>query len=168
MDKNNIFHAYDIRGVYPGEFGLEDAYRIGWAFAKYLKTDLKNPPSASGGGLPLEVVVGMDMRGSSPFLAREVIRGLNEQGVDVAEIGRVPTPAFYYAVAFKDFPAGLKITADPANCMGALELEELFQRIDCDPIKINWELNGNMPVHEANPIKSETLRQLQAVIKNEG
>lgn len=238
MSNSNIFHAYDVRGIYPDEFGVEDAYRLGWAFAKYLKSDLKK-------ALPLEVVVGLDMRGSSPFLARELIRGLNEQGVDVVEIGLVPTPAFYYAVAFKDFPAGLmvtashqpkeyngikvcrekafpiaqgigiekikeyfdsseeakkispggkmrsleninaeyvsqelsyinpakitklKIAADPANCMGALYLEELFKRIACEPIKINWDLNGNMPGHEANPIKLETLRQLQAIIKNE-
>jgi len=236
--KSDIFHAYDIRGVYPSELNIEDAYRIGWALAKYLKTDLKQ-------SLPLEVVVGLDMRGSSPFLAREVIRALNEQGIDVAEIGKVSTPAFYYAVAFRDFAAGLmitashmtkeyngikicrerafpiakgsgieklqeyfdsseepkkvlprgkmrslenitaeyvnqelsyldpakikklKIAADPANCMGATYLEELFKRIDCEPVKINWELNGNMPVHEANPIKLETLRQLQEIIKNE-
>ncbi|OGE77950.1 MAG: hypothetical protein A2751_02815 [Candidatus Doudnabacteria bacterium RIFCSPHIGHO2_01_FULL_46_14] len=244
MDKSNIFHAYDIRGVYPEEINPEIAYRLGWAFAKYLSAQ---GGSASGGKttLPFEVVVGMDMRGSSPFLAREVIRGLNEQGIDVVEIGRVPTPAFYYAVAFREFAAGLmitashnpkqyngvkfcgtkaaaiglgsglekiqayfessdeakrilprgkmrsleginaayvnqdlsflnpakikklKIAADPANTMGSLELEELFKRIDCEPIKINWDLNGNMPVHEANPIKPETLRQLQEIIKNE-
>ena len=238
MDKNSIFHAYDIRGLYPQELNPEAAYRIGWAFAKYLKSDRKLT-------LPIQVVAGMDMRGSSPFLARELIRGLNEQGIDVAEIGLSPTPAFYYAVAFKNFPAGimvtashnpkeyngfkfcgekaspiglgsglekiqtyfesseeskrisprgkmtslpnivaeyvsqelsylnpakiskLKIAADPANAMGSLMLEELFRRIACDPIKANWDLNGNMPVHEANPLKLETLRQVQALIKNE-
>src|SRR3989344_1729510 len=242
MKETSIFHAYDIRGVYPKEISIEDAYRIGWAFAKFLKTNLKIKPPSGG---PLEVVLGMDMRGSSPFLARELIRSFNDQGIDVAEIGKVPTPAFYHAVAFKDFPAGvmvtashnpkeyngmkfcgpkasaiglgsglekiqeyfessetpqpvkprgkmrsveginssyvnqelsylnpakikkIKIAADPANTMGALELEELFARIDCEPIKVNWELNGNMPVHEANPIKPETLRQLQQIILNE-
>ena len=104
MDKNSIFHAYDIRGLYPQELNPEAAYRIGWAFAKYLKSDRKLT-------LPIQVVVGMDMRGSSPFLARELIRGLNEQGIDVAEIGLSPTPAFYYAVAFKNFPAGIMVTA---------------------------------------------------------
>lgn len=235
---NNIFHAYDIRGIYPDEINPEAAFRLGGAFAKYLKIDLKK-------SLPLEVVVGLDMRGSSPFLARELIRGLNEQGIDIVEIGKVSTPAFYYAVAFKDFPAGimvtashqpkeyngfkicgekafpiasgtgiekireyfdsseepkkisprgkmralenltegyvnqelsyinpakiskLRIAADSANCMGSTYLEELFKHIACDPIKINWDLNGNMPVHEANPIKLETLRQLQEIIKNE-
>src|SRR3989344_2650535 len=234
-----IFHAYDIRGVYPKEINEETAYRIGLAFARYLKRDQKKEP-------PFSVILGMDMRGSSPFLAREVGRGINDEGVDVTDNGRVPTPAFYYAVAFKYFAAGvmvtashnpkeyngfkfcaekaapigegtglerireysgvesetkvsnkarghlstlggviaeyvahdlsfadlktikkLKIAADPANAMGAVYLEELFGKIDCDPIKINWQLNGNMPIHEANPLKIETLQQIQEVIRNE-
>lgn len=211
---------------------------MGWAYARYLKDDLKKV-------LPLEIVVGFDMRGSSPFLAREIIRALNEQGIDVVEVGKVPTPVFYYAVAFKGYAGGvmvtgchnpkeyngfkfcrekatliglgsglekvktyfesgedvikvkpkgkmtslpdmtgayveqelslvnrekikkLKVAADPANAIGALYLEGLFQKIPCDLIHINWELNGNMPVHDPNPFKAETLRQLQEVLKNE-
>lgn len=237
MVNPNIFRPYDVRGLYPAEINPEAAFIVARAFGKYLFNDLKL-------SLPLAVVLGQDMRGSSPFLAREVARGLNSLGIDAVDIGRVPTPAFYYAVAFKDYPAGvmvtashmareynglklcarkaypvasgtglekiksyaltyqeekptgrgqllslpgmtaeyvkqelsylniakikkLKIAADPANAMGALYLTELFQSIDCEPIKMNWELNGNMPVHEANPLKLDTLQQLQAVIKNE-
>ncbi len=243
-----IFHAYDVRGIYPSEISPEAAYRIAWAFGKFLKEgglSAKGGP-ASGGkkALPFSVVLGQDMRGSSPFLAREVVRGLNDQGIDVVDIGRVPTPALYYTVAFKDYAGGiivtashnpkeynglkfcgqkaspigldtglekireytafetqgkagargklqelphavesyvsqdlsylnsgkimkLKIAADPANAMGSLYLEELFRRVNCELIKINWELNGNMPAHEANPLKVETLQQLQAIVKNE-
>lgn len=233
-----IFKAYDVRGIYPEEINPELAYQVGWSFGKYLKADLKIDAAAL-------VAVGLDMRGSSPFLAREVIRGINDQGINVADIGKVPTPAFYYAIAFKNCAGGImitashnpkeyngfkfcgpkaapigrdsgllkiksyieleavwaktvprgriasmdgmtrgyvnqdlsylnfgkikkiKIAADPANAMGALYLEELFQRIPCDSVKLNWDLNGNMPIHEANPLKVETLQQLQAVIKNE-
>ncbi|TSA45817.1 phosphomannomutase/phosphoglucomutase [bacterium] len=232
-----IFHAYDIRGRYPEEVTPEAAYQVAFGLAQFLKHDLKK-------ALPLRVALGMDMRGSSPFLAREIARGLNDQGIDVVEIGEVSTPAFYYAVAFNDFPAGVmvtashmtkefngfkvclekavpvgidsglkiiqkyslsesapkvtskgtfsslsninhdyvaqdlshvdvakikkyKIAADPANCMGATYLQELFNQIPSDPIKMNWDLNGNMPVHEANPLKLETLQQIQAIIKNE-
>lgn len=235
----NIFRPYDVRGLYPAEINPEAAFIAAQAFAKYLTSDVKVNP-------PFQVVLGQDMRGSSPFLAREVVRAFNELGVDVIDLGLVPTPAFYHVVAFKGYAAGvmvtashmtreynglkfcvqkaypvatgsglekvkayalapreltkpaargrlisfpgnatsayvnqelsylntgkikrLKIAADPANAMGSLYLTELFQRIECDPIKINWELNGNMPVHEANPLKLETLQQLQAVIKNE-
>src|SRR3989344_4895109 len=98
----NIFKSYDVRGIYPTEINPELAYQIGSAFGKYLKTDRKEQ-------LPFQVVLGQDMRGSSPFLAREVVRGLNDQGIDVLDVGVVPTPAFYHAVAFKDFPAGIMI-----------------------------------------------------------
>lgn len=233
----NIFHAYDVRGFYPQEITLETAYWIAWAFGKYLKTDQKKT-------LPMNVILGQDMRGSSPFLAKEVVRGLNDQGIDVVDAGKVSTAAFYYAASFKDCAGGImvtashmpkeyngfklclekaypvgrntglakikqyalegsvgkvkdrgkisflekvtheyvlqdlssinaakikkfKIAADPANCMGATYLEELFNQIDCDPIKMNWDLNGNMPIHEANPLKYETLQQIQQVIRNE-
>jgi phosphomannomutase len=233
----SIFHAYDVRGIYPSEINEEAAYRIGWAFGQYLKKDLKKE-------LPCQVVLGMDMRGSSPFLARNLVQGLNDQGIDVVEIGKVSTPAFYYAVGFKDFSAGImvtashnpkqyngfkfcgpkafpiglgtglekiqtytqslempktaakgkllslanvtqeyvkqdlsyvdlgklekfKIAADPGNAMGATYLEELFNQFPCEPIKINWELNGNMPIHEPNPLKLETLQQIQEIIRHE-
>lgn len=232
-----IFRAYDIRGVYPSEINPEAAYRIAWGFGRYLQKNLQI-------ALPFSVVLGLDMRGSSPFLAREVLRGLAEQGINVIEIGRVPTPAFYHVIASGPHAGGLMVTAshnpkeynglklcgpkavpiagdsglqeireyaeaadaprvgargqvssspsaaadyvrrdlsflasgqigkfriavDPANAMGALYLEELFQTIPCDLIKLNWDLNGNFPVHEANPLKLETLQQLEAVIKNE-
>ena len=101
---STIFHAYDVRGVYPKEIKEETAYRIGLAFARYLKRDQKKEP-------PFFVVVGMDMRGSSPFLAREVVRGLNDESVNVVDVGKVSTPAFYYAVAFKGYAGGVMVTA---------------------------------------------------------
>lgn len=234
-----IFKAYDVRGIYPGEIDQELAYRIGLAYALYLKKDLRV-------ALPAGVVLGLDMRGSSPFLAKEISRGLIDSGIDVIEIGKVPTPAFYYAVAFKGYSAGVmvtashnpkqyngfkfcgpkaipiglnsglgqirdytlsselaperrttrgkfsslpdisreyvshdlsyinvgnikkfKIVADTANCMGAVYLSELFQRVPAELIKVNWDLNGNMPSHEANPIKPENMRQLQEILKSE-
>ena len=100
----SIFHAYDVRGIYPGEISEQTAYRVGWAYARFLLGDQKLQ-------LPLKVVLGMDMRGSSPFLAREVTRGITDQGIDVVEVGRVPTPAFYYAIAFHDFAGGIMVTA---------------------------------------------------------
>ncbi|MBI5127154.1 phosphomannomutase/phosphoglucomutase [Candidatus Roizmanbacteria bacterium] len=60
-----------------------------------------------------------------------------------------------------------KVIADTANAMGALYLEEIFKRTNCELIKMNFELDGNMPVHEANPIKFETLKDLQERIKKE-
>lgn len=100
----SIFKAYDIRGIYPTEINPEAAYIAAWAFGKYLKADLKLE-------LPIKVAVGLHMRGSSPFLAREVARALNDRDTDVVDLGFVPTPAFYYAVAFQDFSGGVMVTA---------------------------------------------------------
>ena len=58
-----IFKAYDVRGIYPGEINTETAYAIGRAFGMFVVKDLK-------ASLPCKVAVGLDMRGSSPFLAQ--------------------------------------------------------------------------------------------------
>ena len=71
------FKAYDIRGRIPDQLNDEIAWRIGRAFAAYLK--------------PRKVVVGHDIRLSSPQMAAEVMRGLRESGVVVYDIGQCGT-----------------------------------------------------------------------------
>lgn len=83
MDLASIFKAYDIRGVYPGEFNEAIARRVGAGFAAFVRT-----PS---------VIVGRDMRVSSPALAAAFIAGVTEQGVDVVDIGEVSSDALYFA-----------------------------------------------------------------------
>ena len=61
----------------------------------------------------------------------------------------------------------LKIVADPANSMGSLYLEEVFQYLPCTLVKLNWPLDGTFPSHEPDPLKEENLFELkQAVIQN--
>ena len=54
-----------------------------------------------------------------------------------------------------------KVVADPANAMGALYIGEIFKRTGCELIKMNFNLDGTFPAHEANPIKFETLKPLR-------
>ena len=54
----------------------------------------------------------------------------------------------------------LKIVIDTANGMGALYFEELFKHLPCQVIKMNWELDGNFPAHEADPFKAENVADL--------
>ncbi len=61
-----------------------------------------------------------------------------------------------------------KIVADPANAMGAQYIQALFDKIPADLIKMNFELDGNFPAHEANPLKFETLVDLQKKVIEEG
>ena len=100
-----IFKAYDIRGIYPRELDEEAAYRIGRAFVTFL-----------GEG---EVVVGRDMRLSSPQLSRAFIAGAADQGADVADIGLCSTDMLYFASGVLDRP-GAMFTAshNPADYNG--------------------------------------------------
>lgn len=60
-----------------------------------------------------------------------------------------------------------KIVADPANGMGIQYLNVLTEKLPGEFIKINFELDGNFPAHEADPLKPENLEQLQkAVLEN--
>lgn len=60
-----------------------------------------------------------------------------------------------------------KIVIDAANSMGALDMAELFKHIPADLIRINFNLDGSFPSHEADPLKEENLELLkEAVIKN--
>lgn len=54
-----------------------------------------------------------------------------------------------------------KVVADAANALGALYIEELFNHIPGQLIKMNFELDGTFPVHQADPLQAETLVDLQ-------
>lgn len=57
--------------------------------------------------------------------------------------------------------ADFTFVSDPANAMGILPVEELFSRLKTTLIKINFELDGTFPAHQADPLQFKTLRQLQ-------
>lgn len=58
-----------------------------------------------------------------------------------------------------------KIMVDTANGMGALDVDAMFQDLPGEIVKINWELDGSFPNHEADPLKEENLVQLQTAVK---
>lgn len=63
---------------------------------------------------------------------------------------------------------GLKVAVDAGNGMDGVILPEIFERLDCDVTKLYWEPDGTFPNHEANPLKTETLADLQAKMKEVG
>jgi phosphomannomutase len=91
-----IFKAYDIRGIYPEQLDEGTGRAVGQAFASYL--------------LPEQVIVGRDMRLSSPSVAAALIEGLRMQRVDVIDLGMVSTDQYYHACATLDLP-GIMVTA---------------------------------------------------------
>lgn len=101
----SIFKAYDIRGLYPEQLDEKAAVAIGRAFVTYLKVD--------------EVVVGRDMRLSSPQIFAALVEGLTQQGADVIDIGMVSTDQYYFACATLQ-KSGAMVTAshNPAAYSG--------------------------------------------------
>lgn len=102
--KKEIFKAYDIRGIYPDELNEDVVYRVGRAYADMLKEENSSKDS-------LIVVVGKDMRISTPKLLPELIKGITEQGVNVVKIGYASTPTMYFATSFFKYDGGVAVTA---------------------------------------------------------
>lgn len=92
-----IFKAYDVRGVYPIELDEETAYKIGQAYAKFIK--------------PRKVTIGRDVRSHGESIKKKLIRGLNDAGVDVVDIGIISTDMLYFAVANYGYDGGITVTA---------------------------------------------------------
>jgi len=232
---SSIFKAYDIRGIYPSQLDEESAYKIGRSYATFI---LKQNPQAK------DIVVGSDMRLSSPPLKEELVRGIIDSGLNVIDVGLVSTPTFYFSVAYYGYDGGVQVSAshnpkeyngfklvkekalpisrdtgineikntilentfspikekgeiikkenvlkdlvkeqldgvdlsdikkfkiviDAANAMGALDMEELFQKLPVDLIKMNFNLDGTFPSHQADPLDEENLQQLKkAILEN--
>jgi phosphomannomutase len=225
----DIFKAYDIRGVYPGEIDEAGAKAIGTAFATYLGAD--------------EIAVGHDMRLSSPSLVAAFIDGVTEQGVNVSDYGMLSTDMLYFAVASANHGGGAQITAshnpkqyngaklvregafplsgdagindirdmiaggelpkpaarrgtvtkksvldryvahvlsfidpsivkpfnvvlDAGSGTGAIAAPTIFDRLACKTTRLCFEIDGNFPNHEANPLIEENRRDItEAVIR---
>lgn len=101
---DHIFKGYDIRGVYPTDYNEENIVPIVKSVYTFLHKYLAENE-------PLTVVVGTDMRTSSPSLTRVAINTLVKMGAHVIDIGMVSTPTFYFAVSHYGYPAGFQITA---------------------------------------------------------
>ena len=95
-----IFRQYDIRGVVGKDLTTEAARAIGVAYAAYLAEQ-----NVRG-----RVVVSRDNRPSGQSLRDALVDGLTSSGVDVVDIGVVPTPINYWALHNLDVVGGIQIT----------------------------------------------------------
>lgn len=95
-----IFREYDIRGLVGREITVETAGAIARAYAAYLRERGER-----------RVVVGRDLRESSPQIRDAVVQALVESGCDVTDIGTVITPVFYFARVHLGIDGGVMITA---------------------------------------------------------
>lgn len=116
----SIFKSYDVRGIYPSQFGDDVAYRIGRAFVDHFR--MKN------------IVIGRDMRPSGQSLYEAFARGATEGGANVTYVGMVSTDALYFAVGKYGFDGGVMITAshNPADYNGMKFTREEAQALSLD------------------------------------
>ena len=228
----DIFKAYDIRGLVDGELSPDFAFAVGLAFARFL--ELEREPST--------VIIGEDMRPSSPELAEAFSAGVTSNGTNVIRIGLASTDLLYFAAGSKNLPGAmftashnpaayngiklclsgarpigketglqtienfvrngmplamrpvgietnedllqayadhlhklvsfkgnrpLKIVIDAGNGMAGFTAPAIFERLGAEIIPLYFELDGNFPNHEANPIDPANLRDLQkSVLEN--
>jgi phosphomannomutase len=232
LDK--IIKAYDIRGLVKDEITPDFSFSLGVAFAKFLEYERE----------PATIVVGEDMRPSSPLLADAFSDGVISQGMDVIRIGLASTDMLYFAsgklnlpgimftashnpakyngmklcksgarpigqetglvkirqlieqgVPISNRPIGsmrnqellteyvdyllslfpdkafkkrkLKVVIDAGNGMAGFTAPAVMERLNIDLIPMFFELDGNFPNHEANPIEAKNLIDLQKRVKKE-
>ena len=229
-----IIKAYDIRGLVKDQVTADFSFALGVAFAKFLEYERE----------PATIVVGEDMRESSPVLADAFTDGATSQGMDVIRIGLASTDMLYFASGklnlpgimftashnpakyngmklcksgarpigqdtgllkireliekgvpisnrpvgssrkenllkdyanylFAQFPKNtfkkrkLKVVIDAGNGMAGFTAPAVMAKLDIDLIPMYFELDGNFPNHEANPIEAKNLKDLQKRVKKE-
>jgi phosphomannomutase len=230
---DSIIKAYDVRGLVDKQLTPDLAFAIGSAFAAFLQEERE----------PSTIVIGEDMRPSSPKLAKAFSDGATSQGMDVIRMGLASTDMLYFASGklnlpgamftashnpaayngiklckskarpigeesglirikdlvisgvpitnrpvgkerkeemlnsyvefllslfdFRDSNRKLKVVIDAGNGMAGYTAPAVMARLNVDMIPMYFELDGNFPNHEANPIEPANLVALQKRVKSE-
>ncbi|MCF8001243.1 MAG: phosphomannomutase/phosphoglucomutase [Halanaerobiales bacterium] len=224
----SIFKAYDIRGIYDKDFNKVTVYKIGYHLPEIVECN--------------NVLIGYDIRNSSPEIFDYLTRGLLDRGIEVFSMGLATTPSVYFNTVDGNFDLSVQITAshnskeyngmkiskkgalpvgydtglnkleklveksnirvdniqstkrdnsiieyhgqykylnflkkhqpntenlniimDASNGMTSLFLNDIFgDRVDY----INYEMNGNFPGHDPNPMNEENLEEIKQKIKD--
>jgi phosphomannomutase len=115
LDLDQVIKAYDIRGLVDSQLTEDLAYGVGAAFALFVNGPVGKGPVGKGpvGSGPEfsqgseSVVIGEDMRPSSPALASAFAQGVMDQGVDVVRIGLAATDQLYFASGYLGVPGAM-------------------------------------------------------------
>ncbi len=93
----SAFKAYDFRGIFDKDFNLDTVYKFGYFLPQLLRTN--------------KILVGRDMRVSTPQMFEALAKGITDAGADVYNMGLTTTPMVYYFTAQHHFDASVMITA---------------------------------------------------------
>lgn len=120
MTKLTCFKAYDIRGKLGTELNEDIAYKVGRAYGEIYQ--------------PNTVVVGCDVRLTSEALKQATIKGLNDAGVNVLDLGMTGTEEVYFGAFHLDVQGGIEVTAshNPMDYNGMKLVRENARPIGAD------------------------------------
>jgi phosphomannomutase len=129
------FKAYDIRGVYNKDFDGSDVYKIGFFLPQLLGAET--------------ILVGHDVRVSSPEILKFLCKGITDAGADVQVAGECTTPMIYWATARYDYKGSVMITAshNPANYNGLK-----ISREEALPVGFDSGLSELLEMAETYPV----------------
>ena len=144
---SEIFKAYDVRGVYGQNLTEDVAYKIGKAFVYFLKAK--------------DVIVGTDMRISSPKLSKAFVKGVIEQGANAIFIGEVCTDAVYFASGFLKKPAVMFTASHNPPQYNGIK----FCKADAIPINEDTGLKKIKSIIEKNEYIKLKIKKIGKIIK---
>lgn len=147
-----VFKAYDVRATTPKPLTPKLAWQIGYGAAQYLVEQAE----AEGFDDPMmrHVVVGRDMRTSSPELSTALKQGIRDYGASVIDVGLVDTPFVGFAINFLGCCGGIQTTAshNPANYNGFK-----ISKLEAKPVGMTTGLDDiRRFAAMANPDKTES------------
>ncbi|GLB65344.1 phosphomannomutase/phosphoglucomutase [Dietzia sp. NCCP-2495] len=227
-----VIKAYDVRGVVGEQIDEDFVREVGASFARLMRSEGADT-----------VVIGHDMRDSSPALSTAFAGGVTAQGLDVVTIGLASTDQLYYASGLLDCPGAmftashnpakyngiklcragakpvgqesglktiaeevaggvpayegaagtsserdvlsgygeylrelvdlsgirpLKVAVDAGNGMGGHTVPAVLGGLPLEIVPLYFELDGNFPNHEANPLEPANLVDLQKLVRETG
>lgn len=145
MQEITCFKAYDVRGRVPDQLNEDIARRIGCAYASVIK--------------PKKVVVGHDIRLSSPAIKAAVSEGLRSQGVDVYDIGLCGTEEIYFATHHAQMDGGIAVTAshNPKDYNGMKFVREGSKPISGDTGLFDIKALAEMNQFVDSPVRGQLI-----------
>ncbi|MSR69917.1 MAG: phosphomannomutase/phosphoglucomutase [Phycisphaerales bacterium] len=113
-----VFKAYDVRATYPNPLNELVAWRVGYGAARWLTERAQR--DGNDHHRMRHIVVGRDMRKSSPVLVAALKQGIRDFGANVIDVGMVDTPMTYFAINHLGCAGGIEVTAshNPAHYNG--------------------------------------------------
>ncbi len=164
---NEIFKAYDVRGIYNQNLTEDVAYKIGRAFVYFLKAQKTQSVSGSQKSERFfrtkDVVVGIDMRLSSPKLSKAFMKGVTEQGANAIFIGQVCTDAVYFASGFLRKPAVMFTASHNPKQYNGLK----FCKEDAIPINYDTGLQKIKSIIEKQEYNKLKIKKTGKVLKKD-